>query len=98
MRRAEAITKLKTFEPRLRAMGATSLFLFGSTARGDESPGSDIDVFLDVPTGVSFTLFEMAAARRLLSEGLRTSVDLTMRDEISPKLSSSIFQDAVKVF
>ena len=66
MRRAEAITKLKTFEPRLRAMGATSLFLFGSTARGDENPGSDIDVFLDVPPGASFTLFEMAAARRLL--------------------------------
>jgi hypothetical protein len=45
-------------EPRLRALGLRSLHLFGSTARDEAGPDSDIDVFVefepDAPLGWDF--------------------------------------------
>lgn len=98
MVKAEAILRLQAFEPALRAMGAEALFLFGSTARGDEGPASDIDVFLDIAPNATFTLLDIATAQRLLSEGLQTPVDLTTRDELSPSLHREILVDALRVF
>lgn len=98
MLKKEAISRLQTFEPALRAMGAEALFLFGSTARGDEGPESDVDVLLDLLPGTSFTLLDLAAARRLLAEGLQTDVDVSIHDDLSPQLSREILIDAVRVF
>ncbi len=41
------IAKLKAAEPALRAHGAAALYLFGSYARNEARPGSDVDVFID---------------------------------------------------
>jgi uncharacterized protein len=47
MRRAEALKKLRSFAGPLRAQGATSLYLFGSTARNKAGAKSDLDLFID---------------------------------------------------
>ena len=44
MKSDEIIAKLRAHEQELRAAGVTSLALFGSTARGEQRPDSDIDV------------------------------------------------------
>ena len=98
MERAEAITRLKAFEPRLRAMGASALYLFGSTARGQQRPNSDIDVFVDIEPGHRFTLMDMAAAQRLLREGLSVRTDLTTRDSLHPILSQDILAESIQIF
>ena len=43
MTREEIIAKLKAMEPDLRARGITRIQMFGSRARGDERPDSDLD-------------------------------------------------------
>ena len=40
----EVIAKLREREPELKAVGVVRLSLFGSTARGDCHPDSDIDL------------------------------------------------------
>jgi predicted nucleotidyltransferase len=47
MPRDEVIAKLKAVEPALRAHGAAALYLFGSYARNEAQPGSDVDVLID---------------------------------------------------
>jgi predicted nucleotidyltransferase len=47
MRRDEIIAKLKEAEPALRARGVGALYLFGSYARDEARPDSDVDVFVD---------------------------------------------------
>jgi predicted nucleotidyltransferase len=47
MRRAEALKKLRGFAGPLRERRATSLYLFGSTARNKAGAKSDLDLFID---------------------------------------------------
>lgn len=79
-------------------MGADALFLFGSTARGEQHPQSDIDVFLDIAPGHSFTLLDLVAAQRLLSEGLPAPADLTTRDGLHPALDAGILAESIRIF
>ena len=56
MRRDDVIAKLKETEPVLREFGVAALYLFGSHARDQASPDSDVDVFIDVAPGAAFGL------------------------------------------
>jgi len=46
MTRDEIIARLKAMEPQLRARGISRLQMFGSRARGDERPDSDLDLLV----------------------------------------------------
>ena len=98
MGRDEAITKLKVFEPRLRALGATSLFLFGSTARGEATDASDLDIILEVPTENCFTLLDLVSAKHMVEDDLRMPVDVAMRDGLHPLMKDEIEREAVRIF
>jgi predicted nucleotidyltransferase len=47
MRRNDAIRALQGQTEAIRALGATSLYLFGSTARDRAGSKSDLDLFID---------------------------------------------------
>ena len=44
MNRATVLATLKQLEPRLRARGVAALYLYGSYARDEARPGSDLDI------------------------------------------------------
>lgn len=46
MNRDTAIARLKEHEAELRRLGVQSLYVFGSTARDEAGPESDVDLFL----------------------------------------------------
>ncbi|HMK90417.1 MAG TPA: nucleotidyltransferase domain-containing protein, partial [Methylocystis sp.] len=48
MDRQEIIARLKEHEPALRAQGVAHAALFGSRARGDHRPESDIDIMIEI--------------------------------------------------
>ena len=99
MNRTEAIRKLRTFASALKARGATSLYLFGSTARNQASGKSDIDLFLDYDPRSKFNAFsDLVAAKRLLEKGLGVDVDLTTRSGLHPLLRKQIESQATRVF
>lgn len=98
MKRADAIRKLRTFATALKARGATSLYLFGSTARNQATRTSDIDLFIDYDPRSKFNAFDLVAAKRLLQEGLGVGVDLTTRDGLHPLIRKKIESEATRVF
>ena len=59
MNRAEALKKLKAYAEAVRAMGATSLYVFGSTARDEAGENSDIDLFIDYDRNSKFSLLDL---------------------------------------
>ncbi len=68
MTRDEVLAKLRTLKPRLKAeYGVTRLRLFGSHARNEARPDSDIDLIVDLerPLGLKFFGIEHDLAERL---------------------------------
>jgi predicted nucleotidyltransferase len=79
-------------------MGATSLFLFGSTARDDARPDSDLDLFIDYDPESRFNGLDLVGIKLFLEEQLGTEVDVTTRDSLHPRLRARVEQSAIKVF
>jgi predicted nucleotidyltransferase len=92
------MAKLKEAEPALRAHGAAGLYLFGSHARDDAGPDSDVDVFIDKDTSRSFGFDEFMNIYFLLQERLGANVDYGTRDGLHPVMRPEIEREAIRVF
>jgi len=66
MTRGEAIQRLAAAHPELATLGVRSLDLFGSVARGDAGPGSDVDLLVDFDKPIG--LFHFFRVQRRLEE------------------------------
>ena len=82
----------------IRALGASALYLFGSTARDEATASSDLDLFLDYDDAQRFSLIELVGIKRHLEERLGVSVDLTTRDSLDPLPRHRIEASAERVF
>ena len=92
-----AIARLRALETELRGKGLTSLYLFGSVARGEAGAGSDVDLFcdLDPHSKLGFAFFALADR---LTEALGKPVDLTTRDGLHPLIREDVTREAIQVF
>jgi predicted nucleotidyltransferase len=98
MNKREAIASLKRHADAIKALGATSLYLFGSVARDEAKTRSDLDLFIDYDPNGKFSLLELVGIKLLLEEKLGVGVDVTTRDSLHPLLRADIEQSAVRVF
>ncbi|HET9060984.1 MAG TPA: helix-turn-helix domain-containing protein [Acidimicrobiales bacterium] len=67
--------------------------LFGSVARGEEKPGSDIDILIDVPPGTG--LLVLARCQADLEALLGAPVDLVPAADLKPGLAEGVLAEAV---
>ncbi len=98
MNKTEAISKLRKSADTVKGMGATALYLFGSTARDETSERSDLDLFIDYDASRRFSLLDLIAIKQLLEEEMAVEVDVTTRDSLHPMLKEDIERSAVRVF
>ena len=98
MRREEAIRLLKQAEPELRARGVVSLALFGSTARGEASPESDVDVLVELDMSRRPTLIDLSGMRLFIGDTLGCEADMAIRDSLRPAYRTNIEADAIRIF
>ncbi len=73
-----------------------ALYLFGSIVRGEDKPGSDIDILVEIQPSARVGLFGMARLQRRLSDILGRPVDLTTRDALHKALRERIIKEAVR--
>jgi predicted nucleotidyltransferase len=98
MGRIEAIARLKQHTQAIKAMGATSLYVFGSTVRDEARSVSDLDLFIDYDPNTKFNAFDLVGIKQYLEDELGMPVDITTRDGLHPMLKSEIQQTAVRIF
>jgi len=73
--------------------GIRRVRLFGSIARGDDRPESDLDVLVDFEPGRS--LLDQVGFRQDLEEMLGRSVDVVAEGGISPYLEARILGESI---
>lgn len=98
MHRSEVIEQLRQNADAIRGMGATSLYLFGSAARGKFRPDSDLDLFIDYDPERRFSLLDLVGIKQFLEERISADVDITTRDSLHPMLKDDIERSAIGVF
>ena len=102
MDRDAIIDKLKAREPELRELGVESLSLFGSSARGQNTGNSDVDVAVKLDRALMPKGFRYAgrleAVRKRLEETLDCSVDLVPEPALKPRLQREIDRDRIVAF
>ena len=97
MQRDEAIARLKQHEAELRRLGIEHLYLFGSTARGEATEDSDVDLFFDYERG-KLGLYELMDVKERASAILGRKADIMTRDSLHKVLRSRIEASALQVF
>ncbi len=97
MTRDELLTKLRELKPWLAEQGVVNLRLFGSFARDEAGPDSDVDLLVDIvkPMG----LWDMMGVEHDMADQLggRRVEFLTFRSIKNPYLRRNILTDALPV-
>lgn len=73
--------------------GGRNLRVFGSVARGEDGPDSDIDLLVDLPEGTG--LFALQALEGELRRILRTEVDLAPAGSLKARVRAAAESDAI---
>ena len=92
--RKEVQTRFSRRRDELAELGIRRLEIFGSVARGEASPTSDVDLLVEFDRAIG--LFHFFRVQRRLEQILGCSVDLVMRDAVKPHLRDRIFREAVR--
>jgi predicted nucleotidyltransferase len=99
MNRADVIAKLRAVEPALRAHGVGALYLFGSYARDEARPDSDIDVFVEPANDEFYTLDNYVGTyERLQAVFPGAEVGYSTRKGLSKHVRPSVESHAVRIF
>lgn len=98
MTRDQLIASIKAREADIRAEGVVRLALFGSRARGDNRPDSDVDVLIDVPRGVRFSLLNLTGVAQLIEDATGLPSSVVLDRDLDPDFDAVVRPDLAPVF
>jgi predicted nucleotidyltransferase len=87
---------LNSHRDRLDEFAVKALFLFGSVARGEATPESDVDLLVEFDRPVG--LFTLLGLQSYLEELLGCSVDLGTPNSLRPHLRETVLKEAIRAF
>ena len=93
MRREEALGILAAHRAEIEAFGVRSIAIFGSVARDEAGPESDVDVLVELAR--PFGLFRFLELQEYLERIFQRSVDLCTPDSLKARIRDQVLQEAV---
>jgi predicted nucleotidyltransferase len=98
MNSQDAIAILRRNEDDLHARGIRHAAIFGSVARGENRPDSDLDIVIDIDPEAHVTLFDYVGLKDYVASLFDGPVDVIDRDALKPHLRAPSARDAVYAF
>jgi predicted nucleotidyltransferase len=97
--RERVIALLRAHAADIKSRGVTRLALFGSIARGDAGPSSDVDLLIEVDPHACFTLVDLVGLERFLTDLLLRPVEFAFPGRLRerPPIWRRVQADALDV-
>jgi|SRR6186997_3198162 predicted nucleotidyltransferase len=89
---ADILSLLNAHRDEIRALGATRLGLFGSFARGEARPDSDVDLLVELDRRTFDRYMDL---KIFLEDLFGRKVDLVLADRIKPRLREQILAEVI---
>ena len=95
---ADVLRGLRERAADLRNKGVAALWVFGSVARGDARPDSDIDLLIDFAPEAKPSLLTLSGLQLDLADALGRPVDLGERRSLKPRVAEAAEREMVRAF
>ena len=95
---AEVLSILRAHQPALRQAGITRLSLFGSVARNEAGPDSDIDLVAEFDPAAKMDLIRLVGLERELGQLLGREVQILPEPIRKERLRASVERDRIRAF
>jgi len=96
--RETVLGTLRSHAPDLRRRGVIHAYVFGSVARNEADPTSDVDLLVDLDPTRRLSLFDFAAINAYLDQLFGVPVDLGERESLKPRLRPFVERDLISAF
>lgn len=93
MARGEVLDRIADHRADFGRYHVKALYVFGSVARGEDRPDSDVDVLVDFASSPTFDDF--MGLKIYLEDLLGRRVDLVTRNALRPRLREAIVREAI---
>lgn len=98
MGREAVLSRLREHAGELRSAGLAHVRVFGSAARNENRPGSDVDLLVEFDPARPQTLVSVGSLQSRLSDILEVTVDLSSAEWMREPVRSRAMQEAVLAF
>ncbi len=99
LRRDLILDRLRATKPALaREFPLRRMAVFGSVARGDDRPDSDIEILVEIEPGAEGTIYEYVRLKEFVASLFDGPVDVIDRDALKPHLRAPATRDTLYAF
>jgi predicted nucleotidyltransferase len=93
-----ALSILQRHERELHARGVRHAAIFGSAARGEATPQSDLDILIELDPEARLDVFAYAGLKSYIAGLFEGEVDVVSRGNLKPHLRSTPEHEIVHAF
>lgn len=98
LKREDLVNELRSLRPRFERDGIAHLDLFGSRARGDNRPDSDIDLLADLTPDEKLSLLDIIGIQHLIEDQIGLPAQIVLRRSAPQRFLERTATDLIPVF
>jgi uncharacterized protein len=92
------LNQLQALRPNLESRGVLHIALFGSRARRDNRPDSDVDLIVDIDERRPFSLLDLVGVTHEVEDRIGLPANLFVRRSLDPSFAAEAAREQVPVF